>query len=493
MTSPIGSRSGSRSGSRMTERFLGSALLGAALASAACNGAISGHGSGNIGGSGGGGGSGVVDPGKVTVPPTPFDAKTAFYATSKVKNLLTGMAASDDDVAKVTATGAAALQELITTWMTTDPYKAGFSAKTIGFFRNMFQQTGFTPTEDFKIQLLQNGGFDFGGNTRNVGDDAFPRLVGNLQDSFALTAWALVEDNRPFTETLTTTRFQMTTALKSLYVQIEMANDTNQRSTSTTVLNWTVDYSGNAIPIEQALTNMVFSDEAPALTSATNTGMCRGTGTVATGAYKGTSVLFQRLLGFTKQLQDYTVSPSTTICNDHPSKPYFTADDVSDWKWVTIAPKANPADRTPAIQPYDLPSLRAATTLSLSLPRVGFYTTPAFLALWNTNDSNQHRVTANQTLLVALGRAFTAENAITPFSSAGLDSSHAVAGTECVGCHATLDPMRQFWANQLDYNDRNDFPAATRTNPGNPRPTGTLVDEFAFGDVRATEIGRAHV
>ena len=70
--------------------------------------------------------------------------------------------------------------------MTTDPYQTAVEAKMIGFFRNMFQQTGFTPTEDFKIQLLQNGGFDFGGSTRNVGDDAFPRLVQNLQDSFAL-------------------------------------------------------------------------------------------------------------------------------------------------------------------------------------------------------------------------------------------------------------------------------------------------------------------
>ena len=58
----------------------------------------------------------------------------------------------------------------------------------------------------------------------------------NLQDSFALTAWQLVKEGRPFTETLTTTRFRMTTALKSLYVQIEMPPDTNQRSTSTTVL-----------------------------------------------------------------------------------------------------------------------------------------------------------------------------------------------------------------------------------------------------------------
>ena len=73
------------------------------------------------------------------------------------------------------------------------------------------------------------------------------------------------------------------------------------------------------------------------------------------------------------------------------------------------------------ITSYNIPALEAATTLTLSLPRVGFYTTPAFLALWNTNDSNQHRVTANQTLMVALGQSFTSANAITPLSSAGLD------------------------------------------------------------------------
>ena len=441
---------------------------------AACNGTITNHGTGMVTGTGGTSGNDgptKVDPGKVTAPTTPFDAKTAFYATSKVKNLLTGMPVTDDDVSKVTMRGAAALQELVVDLdgrpTSTQP---AVEAKMVGFFRNMFQQTGFIPTEDFKLQLLQNGGFDFGGSTRNVGDDAFPRLVQNLQDSFALTAWQLVKEGRPFTETLTTTRFRMTTALKSLYVQVEMPADTNQRSTSTTVLNWTIDFSGTSIPIEQALTNMVFSDEAPGHHAGDQHAACAAAPPRSRrGAYKGTSVLFQRLLGFTPQLRDST---NTTICNDHASKPYFTADDVNDWAWVTIAPKASAADRTPVIQPYDLPALRAATTLTLSLPRYGFFTTPAFLALWNTNDSNQHRVTANQTLLVALGQAFTAENSITPFSAAGLDANHAVAGTECVGCHATLDPMRQFWANQLDFNDRNDFPAAQPQQPGQPAADG---------------------
>src|SRR4029079_1781968 len=287
---------------------------------AACNGSITNHGEGTVTGTGGTSGNDgptKVDPGKVTAPTRPCDAKTAFYATSKVKNLLTGLPVTDDDLSKVTTKGASALQELVSTWMTDPNIQPAVQAKMVGFFRNMFQQSGFIPTEDFKLQLLQNGGFDFG-NTRNVGDDAFPRLVQNLQDSFALTAWQLVKEGRPFTETLTTNRFRMTTALKSLYIQIEMPADTNQRSTSTTVLNWNIDFSGTAIPIEQALTNMTFSDEAPVLTSATTTGMCRGTGTVATGAYKGTSVLFQRLLGFTPQLRD---SANTTICNDHSSKP----------------------------------------------------------------------------------------------------------------------------------------------------------------------------
>src|SRR4030095_6575436 len=103
----------------------------------------------------------------------------------------------------------------------------------------------------------QAGGILLGRSPRNGGGAGVPRVVQALQDSFALTAWQLVKEGRPFTETLTTTRFRMTTALKSLYVQIEMPSDTSQRSTSTSVLNWTIDFSGNDIPIEEALTSMV--------------------------------------------------------------------------------------------------------------------------------------------------------------------------------------------------------------------------------------------
>jgi hypothetical protein len=450
---------------------------------AGCNGNIGGHEpSGGTGPIGPGGPTNVM-PGGVTVPPTPFDAATALVAVRKVENLLTGMAPTDDDVSLVTQQGAAGLQQLISKWMTTDPYQTALSGKMIGLFRNMFQQTGFTPTEDFKIQLLQNGGFDFGPfGTSAVGDDSFARLVQNLQDSFAMTAWQIVKEGQPFTNTLTTHKFVMTTGLKMLYIQVEMPADApfgNQNATPA----WTIDLSGGraAIPLETALATMNFSDEAPAnATTGFGGSMPCSAGT---GTYNGTSLLFQRMIGFTPRFP-FSANPT---CFEHASKPYLTTDDVSDWNWVTINQAADPTNRAPAIQPYDLPTLRQATELTLSLPRVGFYTTPAFLALWNTNDSNQHRVTANQTLLVALGQAFTAENSIVPFSTTGLDATHAVAGSECVGCHATLDPMRNFWANQLDYNDRNDFPARANFMGGsaNPRPK-SIVDEFAFGDFRAT-------
>jgi hypothetical protein len=96
-------------------------------------------------------------------------------------------------------------------------------------------------------------------------------------------------------------------------------------------------------------------------------------------------------------------------------------------------------------------------------------------------------VTANQTLLVALGESFTSANLITPASTTGLDMNHSVAGSECVLCHQGLDPLRQFWAAQYDFNDRNDFPANGVFNGSgkNPRPS-TTGGVLAFEDVNET-------
>jgi hypothetical protein len=433
----------------------------------------------------------------------PFQPAGSFGAVRKVKNLLVGLAPTDADVATVTTSGVAGLQSLIATWTSDASYVPFFKDKMVSFYRNLFQQVGFSPTDDFKPQLLENGGFDFGPlGTAAVGDDAFARLVQNLQDSFALTAWQTVVEKRPFTDTLTTTRFMMTTALKSLYIQIEMPDDEPYAFGVTgTKLAWSVDMSGNAIALTDTLNPqspnyMIFDDEAPVKAAGfTLSPSCHGTtavdpfgsamstdpsSTTVTGPTGGYAQLFQRLIGYTPRWP-FLGNP---VCWEHASKPYFTTTDLTDWQWVTV--RAQNAGES-YVQPYDLPTLRTTTTLALKLPRIGFYTTPAFLALWNTNDSNQHRVTANQTLLVALGQSFTSANSITPLSAAGLDSSHAVAGTECYGCHKSLDPLRQFWATQLDFNDRNDFPARGNFMGGaaNPRPS-TTGGALAFGNVNAT-------
>jgi hypothetical protein len=483
-------------------------------------------GSGGSNGSGGtlGGGGSNVDAGGVTVKPTTFTPALAAPTCRKIKGLLVGMPCSDDEVSMVESSGPAGLQQLIINWESSATYQPMFEGKMVPFFRNLFQQVGFTATQDFKNQLLQNGGFDFGPfGTSAVGDDVYFKLVQNLQDSFALTAWQMVkEGTEPFSDVLTTQRFVMTTGLLSLYTQVEMPDDEPYNfsggASSSTKLQWKLDYV-NTIPLEDALNKsspnyMTFDDEKPATAGSSflfggkggfttcqgvgdanttdasvNTVVQFGSGTCPTNSTNssksafgcpsgGYAQLFQRLIGYTPR---YPFVGSNIDCYEHPSKPYMTDSDVSDWRWVTIAPKQSGDSY---VQPYDLPSLRTLSTVKLTMPRVGFYTTPAFLALWNTNDSNQHRVTMNQALLASLGQSFTSDNNLTPLSEVGLASSHTTTSGECYGCHKSLDPMRMFFGNQYDFNDRNDFVANPFSgSQPNPRPAAPMQAAFAFADV----------
>ncbi len=494
---------------RMSLAFLLVASLGygcsGKIAGGGSNGGGSTNGSGGSTSTGSGGSNGNVDAGGVTVKPTTFAPALAGPTCRKIKDLLVGMPCSDADVNTVATMGPAGLQQLIITWMTDPTFQPQFQGKMVPFFRNLFQQVGFTPTDDFKPQLLENGGFDFGPlGTGAVGDDVYFRLVKNLQDSFAMTAWQMVkEGSEPFSDVLSTKKFMMTTGLMSLYTQIEMPDDEPYNfsggANTTTKLQWKLDYV-NTIPLTDSLNPqspnyMTFDDEKPTSSSGfLLQPTCQGVGdmvgtakTVVTfggassGGFSnptgGYAQLFQRLIGYTPRYP-FLAQPD---CWEHPSKPYMTDDDVSDWRWVTIAPKGS---GDAYVQPYDLPTLRTLTTVKLAIPRVGFYTTPAFLALWNTNDSNQHRVTMNQTLLAALGQSFTSDNNLTPLSEVGLASSHTTTSGECYGCHKSLDPMRMFFGNQYDFNDRNDFVANPFSgSQPNPRPAAPLQAGFAFGDV----------
>ena len=355
---------------------------------------------------------------------------------------------------------AGALPGLIDSWMATPE----FESKMLFFFQNAFQQSSLAVL-DFEFQLRKRpGAFDLPYDT--FGDSAFPLLFQNLKESFARTALALIAEGAPFSDVLTTRRFMLTTALASTYMQIEMPYDIR-----------TANYKynqGTRPPIEQTLdpnspNYLTFGYVAPttSTTSRKFNNTCAGDATLVS-VFPGNTYLFQLLLGAVPR-DAGTNSAGTSLlgCMEHAAQPYFTAQDLSDWRMVTISQEGQP------LRAFDLPALRKATTLSSKLPRVSFFTTPAFLAVWNTNDSNQHRVTANQALLVALGQGYTNATAAIPVppNLAAVDGEHAVDSSVCYGCHKSLDPLRQFWGNFYDFNDKAD---------GQKRQAPPA---FAFGDV----------
>ncbi|HET7867614.1 MAG TPA: cytochrome c [Burkholderiaceae bacterium] len=383
-------------------------------------------------------------------PPAAFTAAAPSGVLRKVKTALTGLAITDADLA--TGAGKAALQAKIDTWMQTPE----FQDKMLRFFANSFQQNAFA-LSDFQFQL--RGAF----NLNTFGDNAFPLLVKNLQESFARTALAFAQEGRPMTDLLATDRFMMTTALKSLYMQIEAGNGA---VTTSNGVKFKFNY-GRRPALADTLNPtspdfMVFGFEAPGTTSRGTRDDCAGNANLV-AQFPGSIALFHVLLGGVDR-----DNGSNTGCTERAIKPYFTPADLSDWQMVQVVPGAR-------IDPWDLPRLRASGgTLPSAAQRVGFFTTPAFLATWNTNDSNSHRVTANQALLAALGQGFSnaAQSIPLPPNTAALDGEHAVTTSECFVCHKSLDPMRQFFENSYDDNDRPRSSAGTGLQPS-----------FGFGDV----------
>jgi hypothetical protein len=493
----------------------GSGMMGSGATSSGGSGngtgATGSGGSGNAmstGGTGTGGSSDMGTGGTTTggtsgmQPVGPMEPVGLRAQLRKVKAVLTGLAPTEDEVQSVVtaADPDAALKTLIDTW--TDPnstqFYPFFKDKFITFFTNTFEQIGFAPTEDFKGQLLQYGGFDL--NPLYIyGDDAFPKLVQNLQESFARTAFDIMEKGQPFSNVLTTRTYMMTTALMSLYIQIENPNDAPLGPGAfggSKIWNWQIDMTqvgskgsptdadrtANAFPMDGSATDpvktLIFDDRPPAMGDNGAFGNFGGTCTPEIKSEPGYAILFQRLFGFTPR----TPVSANIQCIEHESLPYYTASDLSDWRLVTIS------QGKMAPQMYDLPTLRQTTTMGLALPRVGYFTTPAFMATFTTNDSNKHRVTANQTLLIGLGEGLTSDSSITPVSTVGLDPDHSPdTNPQCYGCHKTLDPMKQFWESYYDFTDRNDFPKAT-FGTTTVQPDRTNGGSFAFGDVNATGV-----
>jgi hypothetical protein len=128
--------------------------------------------------------------------------------------------------------------------------------------------------------------------------------------------------------------------------------------------------------------------------------------------------------------------------------PQLAPADFGDWQMVTIR-QPNAGEGTTHF--YDLPALRSATELVLSIPRVGFFSTPAFFANWQTNISNQMRVTMHQTLIVATGSSIDGTDSTDPPGTPGIDLMHSSQGA-CFGCHMILDPTRSIFSASWSWN-----------------------------------------
>ncbi|HJX21103.1 MAG TPA: hypothetical protein VJ454_08930, partial [Steroidobacteraceae bacterium] len=325
------------------------------------------------------------------------------------------------------------------------------TAKLLRFFSNAFQQSQAV-SADFSDQLgAAQGRLD-------------ARLVANLRESFARTALQLVQEGQPFTSTMTTRRFMLTPRLMLLYAFLDaiQVNDSGGSvdlfAQANPGFKFTLTAKSGVIPLSETLDRksrnyMIFY--TPQLMGAAYDGLCpqdpivydgrTGQSSVSVSLYvtlqQGRPKSFSVLDGNGKQ---HTCQPPAFPAAYQP----LTVADGKQWQMVEIV-QAGPDQGVSSA--LDLVNFRTGGNLLLRTPRVGFFTTPSFLAEWNTNDSNQARVTANQTLIVALGHAVNPQNATLPPSTASVDLTHAPQGTACYACHQSLDPMRQFFRQQYSY------------------------------------------
>ena len=285
-----------------------------------------------------------------TEPPAAFEPVAALSYVNKVKTLLTGSAASSAEVASVTQ-DPAALKALVGTWLATPE----FGDKLSDFLRVALQQK-LVGTLDSQFTRLR-------GNPKLLA-----AIKSNLQESFVRTATDVVQSGRPFTEVLTTKHWAVTTATLSALAYLERTETELKAEKHTVIRDPSADMPAAPLPLDYSVANHVW--QVASLPATCDVGVINA------------DSLFEMLLGF---VQCKGVMAGQYRFDDTA----FTDADFSDWRFVDIG-LAKTAKAVPIF--YDLGSLRAAaTSIALRQPRLGFFTTPAFLANWETNEDNQFR------------------------------------------------------------------------------------------------------
>jgi hypothetical protein len=378
------------------------------------------------------------DAGTASMQPLPFQVDPPATYVAKIKNVLVGLPPSDDEL-KVVQGDPSQLATLVDAWMKLPQY----DTKMMRFFELAFQQTQISAA-DFDDQLLP-GQLVLDPNRLTA-----PVTLQSTQESFARTMLNLSAAGQPFHEAMSTGTFALTTELKILYALLDgwEIDDAGKLTDSFEKANPNLQIyvtAQGSIPLAETLdpTSANYMHWVDPSVSSAPAGMCR----VDPIAYPArANTLYYILHG---QFPSYVVG--NTKCagfSGTSAAGQLTDADFRDWAMVTIrAPNQGEAP-TPF---YDLPALRNAKELVLSVPRIGFFSTPAFFANWPTNNSNQMRVTINQAFIVATGAQVDGTDSTAPESTPGLDATHAGTAA-CTYCHRTLDPSRSILAATYSWN-----------------------------------------
>lgn len=162
---------------------------------------------------------------------------------------------------------------------------------------------------------------------------------------------------------------------------------------------------------------------------------------------------------------------------------HFVGSDFTDWRTVEIVQSTTPAAFTDG--PETVARMRAIPeggAINLRFPRVGFFSSPAFLGKWRSNVDNQFRVTAQQTMITALDRVISPADATNILSQDGIPLEHADPQSACYQCHKRMDPMRLVFQNFQTFEHRSK-PADSTLQPTfsffGVSKNVTTVDEFA--------------
>lgn len=342
----------------------------------------------------------------------PFEPLPVHVYANKVKVLLHGGPVETGELLSI-ENKPEMLRDLAERWMD----GAQFQEKLRGFLEFNLQQLASSPSSQLGFGLPNR-------------DKRLTRLEENIRESFVRTAMKIVAEGRPFTEIITTNEWELTTAMMAQLAFTDLDDDSSRKTKpflfssspgeSDPEAPWSLEYQSEHKHF--LITHEDCSFDEPFEATARN--------------------VLELMFGDVDE----------DGCDIQPDEleMVLTDADFDDFRTVRLDQVASPETRTPF---YDLATLRSTSEMALTIPRVGFFSSPSFLATWETNEDNRFRVTASQALIAAIGKEFTQVDTTPPVNLLDLSADHVDPNSSCYACHQHLDPMTSYFrqAYSTDY------------------------------------------